>query len=109
MKKYFYSHIVEIDSVIVELNKMDLSENEKKHLIEIADSSMYHAVLDAILSELSQDDKKIFLKHLSSEDHEKTWQHLNSKINNIEQKIKKTAEELKNQLHKDIKEAKSKS
>ena len=109
MKKYFYSHIVEIDSVIMELGKMSLSENEKKHLIDIVDSSIYHAILDAILSELSENDKKIFLKHLSADKHDKIWEHLNSKIENIEEKIKKAADELKNKLHKDIKDVKNKS
>lgn len=108
MKKYFYSHIVEIDSIVMELNKMELSENEKKHLIELADSSLYHLILDSILSELSEVDKKIFLKHLSSDEHDKIWKHLNSKIENIEEKIKKAADELKEKLHKDIKETKIK-
>lgn len=108
MSKYFYSHIVEIDSIVMELDKLKLSESEKKHLLELADSSLYHLILDLILSELSEDDKKTFLKHLSSENHDKIWEHLNSKIKNIEEKIKKTADELTEKLHKDIQETKTK-
>ena len=65
MKKYFYSHIVDIESIIGELDGLDLSENERTHLITLFDSSIHHAVLDAILSELSGEDKKLFLRHLS--------------------------------------------
>lgn len=103
--KEFYSHIVEIDSLIIELDKMDLSPDEKMHLAKLIDSNIHHTVLDAVLSELSEEDKRIFLKHLHDGNHEKVWKHLNSKVDKIEEKIKKAAEELKVELHKDIKEA----
>ncbi len=106
MKKYFYSHIVETESIIEELNMLDLSENEKTHLVTLIDSSIHHAVLDAILSELSGNDKKLFLEHLSRNDNAGIWQMLNNKIKNIEEKIKKAADELKKELKKDIKDTK---
>ncbi|MBI2020363.1 hypothetical protein HYS94_02985 [Candidatus Daviesbacteria bacterium] len=106
MKKQFYTHLVEIESIIVELDKMDLSEEEKMHLASLVDSSLHHTILDAILSELSEDDKKIFLRHVHEDDHQKIWQFLNEKTNNIEEKIKKAADDLKIELHKDIKRAK---
>lgn len=104
MKK-FYTHLIEIDSIIVELEKLNLSESEKLHLAGLIDSSLHHIVLDAILSELGEEDKKAFLRHLESDDQEKIWEHLNSKVDNIEDKIKKAAEGLKEEIHKDLKEA----
>ncbi len=106
MKKHFYSHIVETESIVIELNQIDLTEEEKAHLISLMDSNLHHTILDAILSELSNEDKKVFLKHLAHKDHDKVWQLLNEKIKNIESKIKKASEDLKEQLRKDIKEAK---
>ncbi|MCL4354703.1 hypothetical protein M1349_04540 [Patescibacteria group bacterium] len=106
MKKHFYSHLVETESLILELNEMDLTENEKIHLVSIIDSSLHYAILDAILSELSEEDKKIFLKHLASDKHEDIWELLDKKVENIEDKIKKAADDLKDELRKDIKEAK---
>lgn len=108
MAKVFYSHIVEVQTIITELDKMDLSKEEKMHLGVLVDSSLNHVVLDAILSELSDEDKKTFLKHLSDEDHNKLWEHLNAKVENIEEKIKRSAEEFKKELHRDIKEAHNK-
>lgn len=108
MKKHFYSHLVEIESLIVELHRLDLSDEEKKQLTLIAESNLHHAILDVILSELSGEDKKIFLTHLSCGDHDKVWKHLKEKVENIEDKIKKAAEQLKSELHKDIKEVKKK-
>lgn len=107
MKTFFYSHLIEIESVVSELDKLDLSQEQKIHLTSLIDSSLHHTILDAILSELSQVDKKVFLNHLKEEDQERIWKFLNEKANNIESKIKKSAEELKEELKKDLKEAKN--
>ena len=108
MKKHFYSSIIEIDSLHLELDKLNLSEEEKTHLVTLIDSSINHVVLDAILSELSEMDKRIFLDYLQRDDHGKIWDHLKGKIDNIEEKIKKAAEDLKKDLNKDIEEVKNK-
>ncbi len=105
MKVFFYSHLIEIESVVSELDKLDLSVEQKTHLTGLIDSSLYHAILDAVLSELTPADKKIFLNHLKEDNHGKTWQFLNGKIESIEGKIKKVAEDLKAELHHDLKEA----
>lgn len=104
----FYTHIIEIDSLLVELNEMDLSDTEKKHLADLIDSNIHHTVLDAILTHLSDEDKKIFMEHLARGDHQKIWDHLNEKVDNIEEKIKKAANQVKEELHRDIKEARTK-
>lgn len=103
MKKHFYSHLVEIDALVIELHKMELSDEEKAHLITLIDSSLHHTILDAVLSELSEEDKKIFLTHVAHDQHDKIWEHLNTKVDTIEEKIKLVAESLKKQLHEDIK------
>jgi hypothetical protein len=106
MRKYFYSHLIEIDSIVTALNELSLTDSEKAHLLGIIDSSLHHAILDAILSELSENDKRMFLEHMTDEDNEKIWKFLNNKVDNIEEKIKKTAKDLKEELHKDIKDIK---
>ena len=104
--KYFYSQLIEIESIIVELDKMDLSDDQKIHLTNLIDSSLHHTILDAILSELREEDKRLFLMHVHEDDHDKIWQFLKGRVDNIEDKIKKAADGLVNQLHEDIKEAK---
>ncbi len=104
MKKYFYTHIIDTSSLSLELGEMDLSSSERLHLISLIESNIHHEVLDLVLSELSEPDKKTFLTHLASNHHDKVWRLLNQKIENIEEKIKKTAEDIKKELHRDIKE-----
>jgi len=105
-KKHFYSHLVEFNSLHIELSKLDLSDEQEEHLKELIDSSTHHAILDAILSELSEEDKVIFLEYLAADQHMKVWEHLLNNVDNIEEKIKKVAEDLKKELHKDIEEVK---
>lgn len=104
--KQFYTHLIEIESILVELDKMDLTDEQKVHLTSLIDSSLHHTVLDAVLSELSDADKRVFLNYLKEDDHGKIWQFLNEKVDNIEDKIKKAADDLTKELHKDLQEAK---
>ena len=108
MKKYFYSHLIDTSSISIALSEVDMEPKERVHLISLVESNIHHAILDAILSELSEEDKKEFLINLHEENHDKLWDFLNGKIDGIEEKIKNTAEDLKKQLHKDIEESKNK-
>lgn len=107
--KHFYSHIVETRSLQIELEQMDLSEEEKTHLLSIVESSLHHTILDAILSELSENDKRMFLQYVAEDNHDKIWNFLKVKVEGIEDKIQKAADDLKLKLHKDIKEVKTAS
>lgn len=108
MKKHFYSHLVSIDSVHVELSTLDMSDSEKKHLTDLAESNLHHTILDAVLSELTDEDKKVFLRQIHHDDHHSVWRFLNKKTRNIEALIKKTADEMIEKMHEDIKETKKK-
>lgn len=101
-KKQFYHQVIETDSLTSALSSLSLKPDEHKHLEMLIESTIHHEIINAILSELSDADKKIFLKHLASEDHTNVWDYLMKKVDNIEDKIKKAAEDLKKELHTDI-------
>lgn len=103
---FFYAHLIEIEPVSRQLDQLDLSDEQKKHLAKLIDSSIHHTILDAILSELSLQDKRVFLKITQEDDHSKIWEFLHDKIDGIEEKIKRCAKQLQSELHKDLKEAK---
>ncbi len=104
-KIFFYSHIIETETLIVELDSLDLKDHEKLHLAKLVDSNLHHTILDVILSQLEQKDREKFLKYLAEDDHRKIWEHLNQKTDGIEDKIIQAAENLKKELKEDIKEA----
>ena len=106
MKKYFYSHIVETSSISLALADLEMSPEERLHLLSLVESNIHQAILDTILSELTAEDKKNFLEHLSEGDHERIWKFLSERVEGIEEKIKKTADDLKEEIHKDVEESK---
>lgn len=106
MKKHFYHKVIETSSISLALGELDISQEERKHLIDLVEENLHHAILDAVLSELSEKDKQEFIEVFAEGDDEKIWKILSERVENIEEKIKKTAEELKKELHKDIEESK---
>ena len=106
MKKYFYSSLISLDILDSELDTLDLSREEKEELLKLAHESIHHTVMDAILSQLSGADKKKFFELLAQDNHKNIWKHLNEKTEKIEDKIVEAGEEIKKQLHSDIKKLK---
>jgi hypothetical protein len=106
-KKIFYAHLVETSSITLELADMDLSQEERLHLLSLVNSNIHNSVLDTVLSSLSEEDKKVFLANLDSNDHEKIWTHLRDQISDVEEKIEVCINKVKKELHKDIEEAKN--
>lgn len=104
--KNFYSHLIEIESLTIELDKIELEEHQKYELAGLIDSNIHNVVMDAIFSKLSDKDKENFAKIASSKDHKKIWEFLKSKTGDVEDEIKKAAADIKEKLHKDIQEAK---
>jgi hypothetical protein len=100
--KFFYSHLVETSEISLKLGKMNLSNDEKVHLAGLIEANIHSEIVAGVLSELSEEDKKTFLKDLISENHEKTWEHLNKKINKMEEKIKTIIINTKAEFLKDI-------
>lgn len=109
MKKQFYSHLVTIDSVAVELEMLDMSEKERGHLLVLADSTLHHMITQTVLEELNTEEKKIFLHHVQKGEHDKIWQLFDNRTQKIEEKIKQISEELKKELSHDIQDTKKNS
>jgi hypothetical protein len=107
--KHFYSHLIQIESLTVELDSMELADHEKHTLAKLADANIHNVVMDAILDKLSETDKRKFAEIAHSDDHKKVWDFLYSKSENIEDDIEKAALDFKKKLHEDVKEAKGKS
>ena len=103
---FFYSHLIETTDISLKLTEINLSEDEKTHLLSLVEANIHSTVIDTVLLELAGEDKKIFLRNLVSETHEKTWEHLNGRVGKLEDKIKKAVASLKEDLIKDLSEAK---
>jgi hypothetical protein len=103
--KHFYSHLIEIHEIYLSISEIDLSDEERGHLMSLTEANIHATVLNAVLPELSNEEKKVFLKNLLADDHDKTWKHLLSRVKNVEETINKSLKDLKKELLKDIEEA----
>ena len=106
-QKHFYSHIIETSTLSLALGDVAMTQEQRVHLISLIESNLHHEILDVVLSELSDADKRLFLEHLVADEHDKVWELLNQKVDLVEDKIKKVADEVIKELHKDINEAKN--
>jgi hypothetical protein len=104
--KHFYSHLIEIHEIYLSLSEMELSDQERGHLVSLTEANIHATVVNTVLPQLSEEDKKIFLKNLVANNHDETWRHLSDRIRNIEVKLSKSLQALKNELLKDIEESK---
>jgi hypothetical protein len=104
--KHFYSHLIEIHEIYLSLSEMDLSDEERGHLLSLTEANIHTTVINKVLPQLSEEDKKVFLKNLVANNHEETWKHLLGKAQGIELKIHQSLKELKEEFLKDIEEAK---
>jgi hypothetical protein len=102
--KHFYSHLIETTDITVELAEMELTSDERVHLISLVDANIHSTIVNTVLSNLTEEDKRIFLKNLVANNHEIIWIHLKGKTKNIEGKIVKSVKALKKEFYKDINE-----
>lgn len=108
MTKYFYSHLISFESLEEDLKSLNLTKAEKQELLDIAHTHIHQQIIESILSQLTDEDKKKFLELLAYGEDEKIWRHLNKKVEKIEDKIKEASRSVKEELRKDIKKLKSK-
>lgn len=108
-QKHFYSHLVKITDITIELADMDLSSEERVHLLSLVDANIHSTVVNTVLSELSEEDKKTFLQNLVINDHIEIWSHLRKNIKDIDEKIILVVNSLKRELLKDLREVNNKN
>jgi len=107
MKKQFYSHLLDVTIIQTELRAFELEPHEHQELIALIHTTIHHGVIDTILSELSEDDQKHFLKNLSDDNHKNIWEHLHMATEEIEEKIRKASSIIIEELRHDLNEVKN--
>ena len=106
MKQQFYTHLISLHTIHNGFDKLGIEQEHREELFVILESHIHHIVLDLILSELNETDKKKFLEHLAKEEHGPLWQLISERIEGVEDRITQAVEDVKEELHKDIIETK---
>lgn len=105
--KYFYSHIVSVETLTAALDGMDLSPRQKEHLARLVDLHIHQVILDLVFSQLTDKDKVFLAERLkASAFHRETLDFLKQRVDNVEESIDRAVKELRKELEEDIQEAK---
>jgi DNA-directed RNA polymerase specialized sigma24 family protein len=104
----FYSDLVKIETIIISLEELNLADHHKKHLSSLVDSTVHNTIMELVLSKLSSSDRADFIKLYNEDPHNKDlMKFLNTKVDKIEEHIQEAAKKLKDELHEDLREAKT--
>jgi len=110
MTKIFYDHLIKVGEIICELDKYNLTIEEKDEFIELVDGTFHHYTLKVILDNLPAEHHQDFLSmfHLAPDDKNLLdFLKKHSKID-IEKEISNIADKLKKEIMLDIQKSKKK-
>lgn len=97
-------NLVKNPKVLVEIQSLELSKKEKEKLTELASLLYHQKLLNRVLDYLEEEDKKIFLEMLVSENDDKYLLFLHERIENLENIVEVAVLEIEEQISKDLKE-----
>lgn len=102
--RLFYDHlIIDLDDVYAEIERLEIDGKTRRRLIRIVDDTTHHSILDTILSHLEPKKHRPFLTRFHAAPHDpKHLAFLKEHIEDIEEKIRETAKEVKTTLLREI-------
>lgn len=95
-------HFIATPKAIEVLVNLNLNQNEKQELAETTLLIYHQQLLNKFLEILEQEDRKIFMDNLLSEDQEKAFEFLHEKIQGIEQVVEQAVAEIEEKLLNDF-------
>lgn len=105
---HFYSHLIKVEPVLLKLEQLELSQEQKLHLTSLVDSTVHQTVLDLVLVKLDTEDKERFISMLEQEiEMEMLWEFINTKVDNAKEQIYHTIDQLIREFIEDIEESKT--
>lgn len=94
------------ENIIVEINSLDVENHEREKLLKMTDELAEHRFLNAVLDNLKEKDKEIFLDYLHGGTPEIVAEFLHRRIEGIEEILKEHGKALEYEIIEDIKSIK---
>ena len=102
MPTHFYSHLTDPQRFHAHLQSVEMTDDERTHLVVIIESTLHHRIIDIVLENMPDPHKDTFLDHVASEDHEAVWRLLNEHVEKSEETIKEVIHLLEKELEEDL-------
>ena len=100
--KHFYSHIIDLNDLVVLLDPLELQPEEKEELLIIAHATVHHVIVDTVLIYLPEEEHTRFLDNLGRDAPTKTWRHLKEHVEGLDEKVKSAYNEARDLLLGDL-------
>ncbi len=104
--KIFYDHLVLREEITTELDKYELTVEQREDILTVVDQTLHHEVLDVILTSLPTEKHELFLKkfHQNPTD-ERLLDYLKGQVADIDEQIQNAAKKVKKEILAEIKRA----
>lgn len=105
MSKIFYDHLIVFEEIEVELDKLELSREEREEIDQLIEELVHHHVVERILDHLPREHHEEFLDKFHAVPHDPALLHyINKRIDeSVEVHIKDEMKKLKKEILKDVK------
>lgn len=101
----FYDHLINIHDLHIELDRYELSTEERNELMKLADSAVHHEVFDLLMIELPEEHKVVFLERFATDPSDpELMEFIKSHIPQAEDKIKARSDKVKKDLTEKLRE-----
>ncbi len=95
----FYDHLINIHDLHIELDRYELSTEERNELMKLADSTVHHEVFDLIMIELPEEHKVVFLERFATDPSDpELLEFVKIHVPQAEEKIRARSEKVKQDL-----------
>lgn len=100
--KHFYSPLIDFNEITVILGECEMTAEDKEMLEQLAESTVHHVIIDAILITLPEKEHSTFLNNLILDKHRKTRRHLQDHIPELEKVVREAFSQAKSLLAGDF-------
>jgi hypothetical protein len=104
--KHFYEHLIRTEEITLDLAELDLTAQERLELLSLLEANIHTCVINLVLSELNEKEKKVFLANLLADDSNRIWEHLWKNTDDLDKKIMTSVNALVREMRGDIKKLK---
>ena len=94
------------ENIIIEINSLNVENHEREKLLRMTDELAEHRFLNAVLDNLKEQDKEIFLDYLNGETPEIVAEFLHRRIEGVEEILKEHGKALEYEILEDIRSIK---
>ena len=104
MSKVWYDHLIILEEVEVELDKLEMDRDERREMEHLIEEMIHHRVMDRVLTHLPRKHHEEFLSRFTKTPHDPALIHyLDEKIEaSVEKHVKDEMSKLKREIFNDL-------